>query len=183
MQRPLLFAPILIGACFSSLVGCGGSTPLSSPSGGGGGMAEVPRDQDDGNQSAKPTPLPPTLVSEPIPVAPDNNALATPKPMETAATPPPIVRTKSKANGKVSQKECSEMIDRYLDLTIAGPGGPLAELSGKELEQGKVQLKALAGNDKAFAGLQTTCEKTATRSQYDCAMSASTSKDWQACVR
>ncbi len=185
MQRFPFFAPTLLGACVLGLLACGGSTPISAPSGGNGGMAEVPRDQDDGQGATKPpaTSQPPTLVVEPTPVAPDNNSLAAPKPVETTAAQPPIVRSKSKANGKVSQKECSDMIDRYLDLTIAGPGGPLAEMSGKELEQGKAQLKALAANDKAFAGLQTTCEKTATRSQYDCAMNAPNSRDWQACVR
>ncbi len=171
----LLGASSLIAACNT------GSTPLAMSS--NSANAEVPRDQDDPNAPAKPasTVQPAILVADSPPIATESSYTA-PLPAQTSSTPQP--RTKSKgATGKVTVKECGEMIDRYLDLTIAGPGGPLADMSGKDLEESKARLKALAASDKSFGSLQSTCEKTATRSQYDCAMGAPTSHEWQNCVR
>jgi len=85
-------------------------------------------------------------------------------------------------NGKVSREECTQMLDKYLDMTIAGELDPSQTLSDTEQRAAREMKKALKKSEPAFAKVQTQCEREVTRSEYRCAMKSETPEKWQACI-
>jgi hypothetical protein len=66
--------------------------------------------------------------------------------------------------------------DKGVDLFLAGMGGGLDPSM-------VAQLKAQAGSDPNMAGMVTECVKSTTRSQYKCAMAATSKADWETCLK
>ena len=71
-------------------------------------------------------------------------------------------------NGKVSRGECTQMLDRYVDMTSVG------DRSDSE--------KALRKSDARYVRVQEQCEAEITRREYRCAMKAPSPETWQACI-
>ena len=84
-------------------------------------------------------------------------------------------------NGKATKEQCSEMIDKYLDMTIASEPG-LADLSPAEERAAREMKKALRKNEPSYARVSTQCETEITKAEYRCAMKANTPETWQACI-
>ena len=84
-------------------------------------------------------------------------------------------------NGKATKEQCNEMLDKYLDMTIAGEPG-LTDLSPAELRAAREMKKALRKNEPSYARVATQCETEITKAEYRCAMKAPTPETWQACI-
>lgn len=87
----------------------------------------------------------------------------------------------SACNGKATKEQCSEMLDKYLDMTIAGDPS-LADLSPSEARAAREMKKALRKNEPSYARVAGQCETEITRSEYKCAMKAPNPETWQACI-
>lgn len=84
-------------------------------------------------------------------------------------------------NGKATKEQCGEMLDKYLDMTIAGEPG-LNDLSPAEQRAAREMKKALRKNEPSYARVSTQCETEITKAEYRCAMKAPTPETWQACI-
>lgn len=84
-------------------------------------------------------------------------------------------------NGKVTRAECTEMLDRYIDMTVAGEPG-LADLPEAEARAARDMKKALRKGDSRYMRVQQQCEVEITRREYRCAMKAPSPETWQACI-
>ena len=85
--------------------------------------------------------------------------------------------------GQLSKPECDQMVDKYVGLVVTGSNGPLKGSAGKELENARAMIKTMVSQDPNFQGLQRSCLRDSTRTQYDCAMQARTAEEWQGCVK
>ena len=77
----------------------------------------------------------------------------------------PLVVQAIACNGKINRAQCSEMLDRYVDMTVAS-----------EPE------RALRKGDARYVRVQEQCEAEITRREYRCAMKAPSPETWQACI-
>ena len=84
-------------------------------------------------------------------------------------------------NGKVTREQCIEMLDKYLDMTIAADPA-LAELPPTEARAAREIKKALRKGEPSYARVENQCESEITKSEYRCAMKAPTPETWQACI-
>jgi hypothetical protein len=84
-------------------------------------------------------------------------------------------------NGKVTREECTEMLDKYLDMTIAAEPG-LADLPPEEAKAAREMKKALRRGEHGYKRVHDQCETEIKKSEYRCAMKAPTPESWQACI-
>ena len=84
-------------------------------------------------------------------------------------------------NGRATKEQCNEMLDKYLDMTIAGEQGP-TDLSPAEQRAAREMKKALRKTEPSYARVATQCETEITKAEYRCAMKAPTPETWQACI-
>jgi hypothetical protein len=84
-------------------------------------------------------------------------------------------------NGKATRDQCTEMLDKYLDMTIAGDPS-LADLPPAEANAAREMKRALRKNEPSYARVEKQCESEITKSEYRCAMKAPTPETWQACI-
>lgn len=84
-------------------------------------------------------------------------------------------------NGKVTRAECTEMLDRYIDMTVAGEPS-LSDLPAAEARAARDMKKALRKSDARYVRVQEQCEAEITRREYRCAMKAPSPETWQACI-
>ena len=84
-------------------------------------------------------------------------------------------------NGRVTRAECTEMLDRYIDMTVAGEPG-LAGLPEPEARAARDIRNALRKGDPSYARAQAQCEAEISRREYRCAIKAPTPETWQACI-
>ena len=82
---------------------------------------------------------------------------------------------------QATRVECTEMLDRYLDMKIAG-GPEIASLPPSQAhavtEMRRAEKKATPG----YAEKQAQCEKEVSRREHDCAMAAKEPNQWEACI-
>jgi hypothetical protein len=74
-----------------------------------------------------------------------------------------------------SSAECDRLLDHYVELLVQSdrPGTP-----GVELLRLQKETRAKAGQDRAFQ----TCSSDVSRSQYECAMSATSADRVEQCL-
>jgi hypothetical protein len=84
-------------------------------------------------------------------------------------------------NGKATRAQCTEMLDHYLDMTIAGDP-TLANLPPAEARAAREMKKALRKGEPSYARVEDQCESEISRSEYRCAMKSPTPEMWQACI-
>ena len=83
--------------------------------------------------------------------------------------------------GKVKREECAQMLDRYLDMVIAGEPSH-AKLPPAE-SLATLQVKRAARKaEPGYRRVQVQCEAEISRREFRCAMSAPTPESWQACI-
>lgn len=83
--------------------------------------------------------------------------------------------------GKATREQCTEMLDHYLDLTIAGEPA-LADLAPSEARAAREIKKALRKAEPGYARVESQCETEISSREYRCAMKAPTPETWQACI-
>ena len=93
----------------------------------------------------------------------------------------PLVAFVVACNGKATREQCTEMLDKYLDMTIAADP-TLADLPPLEARAAREMKKALRKAETAYARVENQCESEITKSEYRCAMKAPTPETWQACI-
>jgi len=84
-------------------------------------------------------------------------------------------------NGKATRAQCTEMLDRYVDMTVAAEPS-LSDLSPTEARAAREMKKALRKGEASYARVEAQCEREISRSEYRCAMKAPTPETWQACI-
>jgi hypothetical protein len=84
-------------------------------------------------------------------------------------------------NGKASREQCAEMLDRYLDMTIAAEPD-LADLPPAQAHAAREMKRALRKSEPSYARVERQCESEISKSEYRCAMKAPTPEMWQACI-
>jgi hypothetical protein len=73
------------------------------------------------------------------------------------------------------------MLDRYLDMTIADDA-TMSNLGPEEARAAREMKKAIRKAEPSYARVEGQCESEISRSEYRCAMKASTPETWQACI-
>ena len=103
------------------------------------------------------------------------------------ASPPRGGRAAALASGppsaKLTKPQCDQMMDKYVELVIAGGGSPLKGVNGKELENARNMIKSMVSQDPNFQGFNRACLRDGTRAQYSCAMVARNAEEYQQCIR
>jgi hypothetical protein len=84
-------------------------------------------------------------------------------------------------NGKVTPAECTQMLDKYLDMVIAGDPA-LADLSPEQALAAREMKKALRKGEPSYRRVAEQCESSVTKREHRCAMKAPTPETWQACI-
>lgn len=92
-----------------------------------------------------------------------------------------LVLGSSACKGKLKPEECTEMLDRYVDMTIQGDP-QLASLPVAQAAVVREMKKEVKKGEKSYRQVQEQCEAEVSRREYDCAMSAKTPNDWEACI-
>lgn len=130
-----------------------------------------------------------TAITTSGPGTTSSGGISTSEPKPLTNTPlPPEPKSKGKAdpksrNSKLNAKECEELMDRFIYVTVSAPGGPLAGSSEADLEQSKGFIRQYISQDPNYKNFQKTCLKDATKTQYECAMASTTQKEWTSCVK
>jgi hypothetical protein len=83
--------------------------------------------------------------------------------------------------GKATREECTQMIDRYLDLVIA-EDPDLAKLPPKQLAAAREMKRELKLGDAKYRKVHDRCAEVRA-SEARCALAAEKAGDWEACVR
>jgi hypothetical protein len=83
--------------------------------------------------------------------------------------------------GKLKPAECTEMLDHYVDMTIAGDP-QLAGLPAGQAAVVRDMKKELKKGEKSYRQVQEQCEAEVSRHEYNCALDAKTPNDWEACI-
>jgi hypothetical protein len=84
-------------------------------------------------------------------------------------------------NGKATPEQCTEMLDRYLDMSIASDS-TLVDLPPTEARAAREIKRALRKAEPSYARVEKQCETEISRSEYRCAMKAPSMDTWQACI-
>ncbi len=87
-------------------------------------------------------------------------------------------------DAKATRAECTQVLDRYLDMVIAGEAdrnGPM-DLSPDEARAAREAQKAAKKRDPSFRKVEDQCQAELSRREYRCAMKAPTPETWQACI-
>ena len=84
-------------------------------------------------------------------------------------------------DGKATRVECTDMLDRYVDMAVAGEP-ELAEMPPAEARAAREVKKALRKGEASYKRVQQQCEAEISRREYRCAMKAPTPETWQACI-
>lgn len=92
-----------------------------------------------------------------------------------AATPSTGAKKKpSKSGPRATKKQCNAAFDKYLDLAI-GSDARLAGVTPELIKQAKDQARGMKGDPCA--------SEPPSKSQYDCAMGATSTAEWEACMK
>lgn len=161
---PLLLAPLLVIAC--------GEPPPKAPSPADGVPAnsvsdarlkgeEDPKDRADREAAKKSDPAASSDPSKPY-----TTKIGEP------ATSEPDSKKPSSSSKTVSKPECDRVMDKYLELEIAS-NPQLRGVPPNVIEAAKQMAREKHGDSPC----------TATRSQYTCAMAATSTATWQKCMK
>jgi hypothetical protein len=93
----------------------------------------------------------------------------------------PITLLVAGCNGKVSRDECGEMLDKYLEMTIAADP-TLADLGPNEARAARDMKVAIRRGEPQYRRVQDQCEAEISKKEYRCAMKSDTPEKWQACI-
>lgn len=86
---------------------------------------------------------------------------------------------------KIARAECTEMLDRYIDMTVAGEpvsSGDPSDPSGASARAAREMKKSERKGNASYARVTQQCEAEITQREYRCAMKAPTPETWQACI-
>jgi hypothetical protein len=73
------------------------------------------------------------------------------------------------------------MLDRYLDMTIASDP-TLANLPPPQEKIARDMKKEVKKGEKSYRQVEEQCLHEVSRAEYDCAMKAPSTNEWEACI-
>jgi len=82
---------------------------------------------------------------------------------------------------KATPAECSAMLERYVDMSIAADP-ELRKYGAAQADAIREVKRAVKQGEPRYRKVQEQCEREVRRGEYDCAMSAKTPNDWEACI-
>ena len=82
---------------------------------------------------------------------------------------------------KPTPDECDAILDRYLELSMA-PGPELSRMPPQQVESFISTRKAERRGGKAYEQARARCQAEVSRAELECAMTAPTANDWEACL-
>ena len=85
------------------------------------------------------------------------------------------------AGGLATDAECTAMLDRYLDMTIAG-APDLTNLSPAAAERTRQERKVAQKAAEGYVRSHAQCASEVSRREWRCAMKTFTLEAWQACI-
>jgi hypothetical protein len=94
------------------------------------------------------------------------------------AVAPPLLCACSK---KPTPADCEAMLDRYLDLSMA-PNPELSRMPPQQVESVISAQKTERRNETWFVQARARCQAEVSRAELECAMTAPTANDWEACI-
>ena len=84
-------------------------------------------------------------------------------------------------HGKITPDDCTRMLDRYVDMVLeADPS--TKDLSPAEATAAREMKKAVKKAEPRYAKVEQQCRAEVSKGEYDCAMSAKSSDEWEACI-
>ena len=87
----------------------------------------------------------------------------------------------SGCSGKVTHAECTEMLDKYIEMTVARDGD-IAKLSESAKAAATDMKRAVRKADPRYRQVHDQCETEVTRKEYRCAMGADSPERWESCI-
>ena len=81
----------------------------------------------------------------------------------------------------VTKDDCTQMLDHYLDMVIAGEPAT-RNLPPAQATAVRDMKRAVKKAEPSYARVLSQCETEVSRSEYDCAMKASVPDEWEACI-
>lgn len=85
------------------------------------------------------------------------------------------------SHGKPTPGECGEMLDRYLDMTIAADPALSALPPAQSAIAREIKKETKKGDD-SYRRVAEQCQREVSRTEYDCAMKANGPNEWEACI-
>jgi hypothetical protein len=76
-----------------------------------------------------------------------------------------LLASSAACNGKITRTECTAMLDRYVDMTVASEPS-----------------RSLRKGDPRYDRAREQCEAEISQREYRCAMKAPSPETWQACI-
>lgn len=98
-----------------------------------------------------------------------------------AAILPALPLSTAACKGKLAQGECAQMLDRYIEMTVAADPA-LADLSADDARASRDAKKAERKTTPSYARAEQQCEAEISQREYRCAMKAPSPETWQACI-
>lgn len=195
-QKPLTFlvTPLLTFLALVTLAACGGPEPkMMVANTKDDGVAANSASEERLASEGKPKAAAPGPASDPTqpyttPVGGGDTAAASGGAAGGAAGTPagkgngkkgdPKVPPAKSTAGKISQAECKQLFDKYIDLTVGSdarfegiPADMIAQLKEQALAQAKQQKGDPCSTEEV------------SRTQYTCAMASTTTSAWQRCLK
>ena len=96
---------------------------------------------------------------------------------------PFLVASLTGCDSRVTHAQCTEMIDKYLDMVLFDHGGP--SLEGRPPEEIRAEIdarKIRAKQEPRHVKAIQQCEAEVSKREYRCAMKAPNPEIWQACI-
>lgn len=78
-------------------------------------------------------------------------------------------------------EECGKMLDRYVDMT-AGQDPAFAGLDDTRAAALRAQKLSQKRLEASYTTAMTRCQTELSKKELDCAMTAPTPNDWEACI-
>ncbi len=84
-------------------------------------------------------------------------------------------------HAKPTPVECGQMLDRYLDMTIAADPA-LVALPPAQATLAREMKKETKKGEPSYRRVAEQCQREVSRKEYDCAMKANGPNEWEACI-
>ncbi len=82
---------------------------------------------------------------------------------------------------KIAKADCTQMLDRYLDMVIAADPST-RNLPPAQATAVREMKRAVKKGERSYEQVEQQCETEVSRSEYDCAMKANIPDEWEACI-
>lgn len=83
--------------------------------------------------------------------------------------------------GAATQEQCTAMLDHYIDMVIEGDPA-LVNLADAQKQAVREMKRAVKKGEPSYRRVHDQCAREVKKREYDCAMAAMNSNEWEACI-